>query len=204
MKRKKNEEEGGRDNHPLNLFLKFLSSLFTNNYLINIANMSKKKVIPKDIHLDLSNTLIVGDNFYFFKEALGLSDRYDLGSLIMIIPDCDTHITGKYSNDEDDVIKNIISYYPTNLQYSFFLAGRVLNRKHTNIEMHYYNKLRNRSDFNVLTTGSKNGFTKNSKNSARDKDGILPDQDLRSVDWMMKHMLELSKSDRKKILNFFK
>lgn len=111
----------------------------------------------------------------------------------------------RFTPSEDEVIIRFVKEYPTNLVKAFAEASNQLhNRKWKHVQMRWYGYLKKHKDINAITCGSSKGFTKNVKNLKCDKNGNLPEQELRAIDYVMKEILGLSLKDRRKIINFLK
>lgn len=110
----------------------------------------------------------------------------------------------RYSEQEKNIVLKWMQQYPDNLQQAFLKASMELeDRSPASIENKYYLSWKKDENFRAVTTGGKNGFTKNIKNTMR-IDGIFPeDRRLNTVEHMMKMFLELSFDDRNKIFSFF-
>ena len=110
----------------------------------------------------------------------------------------------RYSEQEKNTVLKWMQQYPDNLQQAFLKASMELeDRSPASIENKYYLSWKKDENFRAVTTGGKNGFTKNIKNTMR-IDGIFPeDRRLNTVEHMMKMFLELSFDDRNKIFSFF-
>ena len=110
----------------------------------------------------------------------------------------------RYTEDEKRIVLRHLQQYPDNLQQAFLKASMELSdRSPASIENKYYLSWKNDEDFRAVTTGGKNGFTRNVKNTMR-VDGAFPeDRKLNTVEHMMKMFLELSYDDRNKIFSFF-
>ena len=110
-----------------------------------------------------------------------------------------------FTPSEDEVIIKFVKDYPTNLKKGFIEASKQLsNRSWKIISVRWYTILKKRKHVNAITCGSSKGFTKNVKNLKCDKNGNLPEQELRAIDYVMKEILGLSLKDRRKIINFLK
>ena len=110
----------------------------------------------------------------------------------------------RYTDEEKKIALKYLQQYPDNLQQAFLKASFELSdRTPASIENKYYLSWKNDEDFRAVTTGGKNGFTRNVKNTMR-VDGAFPeDRKLNTVEHMMKMFLELSYDDRNKIFSFF-
>lgn len=112
----------------------------------------------------------------------------------------------KYILEEDNIIINCIKEYPTNLSYAFKQASLRMNGKRTAraIELRWYTVLKKKDNINIITVGTEKGFTKNSKNLKRNKEGKLPEQGLKPIAYLVKEILNLSSPERKILITFLK
>jgi len=103
------------------------------------------------------------------------------------------------------IIENVIKY-PLNLQYAFEITANLLNVNYPQkdklftkqtISGRYYAYIKH--NYNVITTGSKAGFSMNVKNQHKDNNKMLK-QNLTSFQVLIKEILNLSDDERKKII----
>lgn len=110
--------------------------------------------------------------------------------------------TGYNKTKSDLIIIKHIKENPLNLRYAFKLASIEIKKMTAKqVEGRYYYYLK--TNHNMITVGSKVGFSNNVKNLHTDINGNLPKADMNNIQWLMKQILELSKEDREKLLNFF-
>lgn len=110
----------------------------------------------------------------------------------------------RFTEDEHKIIIEEVKKCPTNLQNAFKLASKRLRKKtKQQVQSTWYQCLRKKPDVKAITVGSRHGFTQNVKNVKRNAAGEMPEQNLNSVQWLMKQMLELTPRERKAIIAFF-
>lgn len=111
----------------------------------------------------------------------------------------------RYTETEDLIIINQVKNYPTNINYAFKEAQKLIPRRTDKaIGMRWYTKLSKLESTNAITCGSKKGFTKNVKNMCVSKEtGIMPDQNLRHYLYIVKEILELPQKEREVIISLF-
>lgn len=108
----------------------------------------------------------------------------------------------RYTKKEDLIIINQIKNCPTNLRNAFSEAQKLLkDRTLRSIHIRWYSVLRKKST--TITCGSSEGFTKNIKNIARNKEGIMPEQNLKHYLFIVKEILELPENEREIIIKLF-
>jgi hypothetical protein len=111
-----------------------------------------------------------------------------------------------YNFNMDKIIVENVIKYPLNLQYAFEITAKILNKNYPQkdklftkqvIQGRYYSYIKH--NYNIITTGSKIGFSINIKNQHKDKNKILK-QNLTSFQVLIKEILNLSDDERKKII----
>ena len=108
-----------------------------------------------------------------------------------------------FSRAEDDLIKETIKNYPTNIVYSASKIHKLLpDRSEQSILKRWYNSLRN--DKAVITTGSSKGFTSNIKNTFRDSKKEMPPVRLNNLVWLITELMNLDTKDLDAILRVIK
>lgn len=157
-------------------------NLVLEKYLIDNKDV---KDLPKvaALHFNVTETTV-----YNYLKRLNLSPNNRL----------------KWTREEVSIVVSVIKQYPTNINYACEEASKLINRTPHAILKYYYKILKKDPSLYMLTTGSKEGFSQNVKNQARDKEDGTVKQNLQPFMIIMKELLDLSKDDRDKILAFFK
>lgn len=177
---------------------KFLS------FLNNPALLLGKPLIHYFPHL--SENAIFQKGFKLIKEYdIKIPTRIQIGNQRHFVEDRLKRRNFKWSLEEEKTIIECINLYPLNLQHAFAKAAEKLpNRTASQISSRYYYAIAKAPKYkNILTTATIKGGSNNRKNLRRDLDGTLPDQKLQPLHAIMAQMLNLSDSDRGKLLNFF-
>ncbi len=109
----------------------------------------------------------------------------------------------RWTPKEDATILKEVQKYPTNLHFAFKEASKNLeNRSFRSIDQRYYTQLKKKYN-HIITTGSCNGLSNNTKNQKVDENGELTEQHLEPAYQVMTQMLNLSEADRKRLIAFF-
>lgn len=112
-----------------------------------------------------------------------------------------------YTVEIDTIIVKNVRIYPGNLQYSFEVSYKEIISKYPDIPINNYHSISGRYyayikfNYNVIVTGSQQGFLLNIKNTVR-KGNKPPAQKLSPVMYLMKEILNLSDKDRKQLTLF--
>lgn len=101
----------------------------------------------------------------------------------------------KFTAEEDELIRKMVSLYPTNLQYAFKMVTKELPKRNIKVISNRWYTILKWSNTKV-TCGSNAGLSSNVKNTKR-KDGIMPPQKLRPFMVVLTAIISLPEKDIK-------
>ena len=93
-----------------------------------------------------------------------------------------------YTLEERNIVLKWLQLYPDNLLQGFTRAVEELgnNRNVPALRVKYYSTWKHEEDFRAVTTGSREGFTHNVKNTKSVDGEFHEDRALNKVEWLMK------------------
>lgn len=108
----------------------------------------------------------------------------------------------KYTTEDNKIILNNISRFPTNITQALEKSAIELERSYEAINKYYYRKLRRTT--NVISCGSKKGFSYNVKVHPRKDGKNLREEELTMSNYLpaMVYMQRLPIEEKKKIIHF--
>ena len=155
------------------------------NYLIKLRN---KGETIKNIHILYNNKFKTNRTFKSIEHRI------------------QKLLKSSYNINIDTIIVKCVRMYPTNLSYAFEQAMIEINNNSIHIckftcnqiSGRYYSYIRH--NYNVIVTGSDNGFVLNVKNTIRKKQ--KPQPKLSPILYLLKEILNLSDKDRQELISF--
>lgn len=109
----------------------------------------------------------------------------------------------KYTQEDEQVIIELVRQYPTNIRYALNQASLKLDKSLDNVSATYYARLRNKYP-NTISVGSSSGSTSNVKNALVNKEtGELSNTQLQPHQMVLRDLLNLPEDKRKLIIKLF-